>query len=289
MFMQLRFALTFCIVAVVLHSTAARAADNTRYVSITGSNANNCTLAAPCRSLQRGINTTPTGGELRILQSGDYGVNANVSRSMTISANGQTVYLANPITINGDVVVALRGLVLNGQGTTESGILITSASAVHIESCVIHHFFGIGISSNGLELSVLDTIARDNNDSGLVANAAGLTIDNSRFENNRLDGVLVFFNGNATINRSTLSGNGSNGIRVVDGSSITVNATMADQNEGSGLRLLAGTTARISNSTFTGNNKGIDNAGTVRTLGNNVVDGNTNNVVGGTVQTITAF
>ncbi len=288
MFMRVPFAM---LAVAVVCSTHALAADNIRYVSTTGANANACTLAAPCRTFQRGINTTPTGGELRILDSGDYGVNANVNRSMTISANGHTVILGNPITINGDAVVALRGLVLNGQGTTQSGIVILTAIAVHIERCVIHDFFGIGINSNSSELFVIDTIARDNNNSGLVATAAGLTIDNSHFQNNRLDGVLVGNgSGHATINRSTASGNGSNGIRVVDGSIITVNATMAVQNAFAGLRLLTGTTARISNSTFTGNNsKGIDNAGTVRTLGNNVVDGNTNDVVGGTVQAVTPF
>jgi hypothetical protein len=73
MFMHARFASTLAIGTTVLGLTAASAADNTRYVGITGNNANPCTLVQPCRSLQRGINVTPAGGELQILDSGSYG------------------------------------------------------------------------------------------------------------------------------------------------------------------------------------------------------------------------
>jgi hypothetical protein len=121
MSIRTRFVATFALAACTAAacSLAAQAADNTRYVSITGSNSNACSLAAPCRTLQRGINKTPTGGELRILDSGSYGNNAQVNKSMTIFGNGNTVYLNSPLTIGGgslDHVVTLRGLVLNSQG-----------------------------------------------------------------------------------------------------------------------------------------------------------------------------
>ena len=74
----------------------APAADNTRYVSIAGKNTNPCTLAQPCKTLQRGIGLTPAGGELRILDSGFYGNNANIKKSLTITGNGHTVYLGAP-------------------------------------------------------------------------------------------------------------------------------------------------------------------------------------------------
>ena len=64
MFMRVPFAM---LAVVVVWSTPVAAADNIRYVSTTGNNANTCTLSAPCRSLQRGINVTPANGELRIL------------------------------------------------------------------------------------------------------------------------------------------------------------------------------------------------------------------------------
>jgi hypothetical protein len=115
-----------------LPAGAARAVDNTRYIGITGNNANPCTLAQPCRTFQRGINMTPEGGELRILDSGFYGNNATINKSLTITGNGNTVYLGAVLTINeADAVVALGGLVLNGQGTISAGVNIAAASAVH--------------------------------------------------------------------------------------------------------------------------------------------------------------
>ena len=52
--------------ALVLLSAAADA--QVRYIASTGKDANNCASpATPCRTLPRGITTTPAGGELRIL------------------------------------------------------------------------------------------------------------------------------------------------------------------------------------------------------------------------------
>ena len=302
MFMRVPLAM---LAAAVVFTTHAQAADNIRYVSTTGSNANACTLVAPCRTFQRGVNTTPTGGELRILDSGDYGVNANVNRSMTISANGHTVILGNPIIINNaDAVVALRGLVLDGQGAVADGIRINAAAAMHIERCFIRGFTGQGIrvaSSNVDQVFVVDSTVRDNGVFGFNGQVASrVTIDNSHFHNNINVGVLT--GANTTIHRSTASGNSfgifvtsasttsvmsvaavQNGAGfVVSGGSLTADSSVAHGNDGQGLSVSAGGTARISNSTFTNNVTGIqnDDGSTVETRQNNTVRGNTTNVIG---------
>jgi hypothetical protein len=315
MFMRVPFAM---LAVAVVCSTHAQAADNIRYVSTTGANANACTLVAPCRTFQRGVNTTPTGGELRILDSGDYGVNANVNRSMTISANGHTVILGNAITINNaGAVVALRGLTLDGQGTVVDGINIANAAKVHVEQCVIHHFTGQGIVSGAAEVEVfvLDSVSRDNGASGFnLANSTELqrvTIDNSRFENNGSFGVLVQ-SGLATISRSIASGNaqegifslnasvsmtvksttsafnGGDGFRVTNGT-MTVDSSVAHGNGGSGLIVIGSGVGRISNSTFTDNTIGVANGSigaTVETRGNNTARGNSTNNTSGTLTPI---
>ena len=288
----------------------AHAADNTRYVSITGSNANPCTLAQPCKTLQRGINVTPAGGELRILDSGDYGANGNIKKSLTISGNGNTIFVANGIVINkADAVVALRGLVLDGQGTIENGIRIEVAAAVHIERYTIHDFTGNGIPLAtpvvGLQVFVLDSISRDNGGSGLGAALAGgqalATIDNSRFENNGGNGI-AFGNGRITIRRSTASGNGGQGILVVVGEAMimstiaahngqtgfnanangrmVIESSAASGNGTHGLNVFTSGSARISNSTFSRNATGINNGGAVETRENNTVTDNTTNLSG---------
>jgi hypothetical protein len=297
--------LSLTVAAMALLAGHAQAADNTRYIGIAGNNANPCTLAQPCRSLQKAIGVTLAGGEIQILDSGFYGNNATINKSLTITGNGHTVYLGAVLTINkADAVVALRGLVLNGQGTIAEGIRITTAAAVHIERCVVHNFTSHGIVATApdVKVFVLDSIVRDNGGHGFTISGAGashVTIDNSRVENNHGTGVLVS-GGLAAIHRSTVSRHVSQGIFVDGGSAVSVTSTMSVENptgffvksgstltmesslahgNGTGL-FVTGSTARISNSTFTENTIGINNSGVVETRQNNTVRGNTTDVNG---------
>jgi hypothetical protein len=281
----------------VVASSAAQAVDNTRYVSINGSNANACSLAAPCLTLQRGINMTPAGGELRILDSGFYGNNATVNRSMTISGNGNTVFLGAEITIDSaDAMVVLRDLTLNGQGAIANDIHIVAAAAVHIERCVIHNFTrqGINLVAAAVEIFVVGSVSRDNGLDGLRVDAGNLlTVENSRFDNNGTNGVFVF-GSYGTIRRSSVSGNrsfgivgrgfvsvisttathnGTTGFQVTEGS-MTVDSSLASGNGHAGLVTDTTAIARISNSTFTGNSSGIINTNIIETRRNNTVRGN---------------
>jgi hypothetical protein len=301
-------ALAACAAAV---SSAAQAADNTRYVSITGDNANACTLAAPCRSLQRGINETPVGGELRILDSGVSANNGTISKSMTIAGNDNTIFLGTAIVIDdAAAVVTLRGLTLNGQGTVDNGISIVAAAAVHIERCVIHNLTlrGIYATAEGVRVFVADSVSRDNGNAGLQIDAGdSLTIDNSHFDNNATNGVLVLAQSiHATIRRSTASGNGFSGIvghgsvsviltkaaqNGTDGFQVTngsmmVESSLAAGNGARGLNVLAGGIARIANSTLTDNGTGIRNSGTAETRQNNTVEGNGTDLQGNALTAI---
>jgi hypothetical protein len=284
---------------------AAQAADNIRYVSVTGKDSNACTLAAPCRALQRAINVAPAGGEVRVLDSGSYGDTARITKSLTISGYGHIVYLGSRIDVDAAAaVVVLRGLVLNGLGDASNGIRIVAAAAVHIERCTIHGFFegGIEATAPGLRLFVIDTVSRDNRGHGItVAELARLTVDNSRFENNGQSGIGVSAS-HASISRSTVSGNAvhgisalrssvsvmstvaahnvSNGFFIASGTALTVDTALANGNGGAGLRVEVGSTARISSSTFTRNATGVSNAGLLETQVNNTIRGNGTDVVG---------
>ncbi|MPZ57855.1 MAG: hypothetical protein GEU91_15420, partial [Rhizobiales bacterium] len=233
--------------------------------------------------------------------------NATVRKSLTISGNGNTVYLGSPITVDkAGAVVALRGLVLDGQGTIDDGISIVAAAAVHIERCVVHGFtqYGINATANGVEVFVIDSVSRDNGSFGLRTLGAGasrLTVDNSRFDSNDATGVVVL-GGRATISRSTASGNNygialsnasvavmstmvvqnsNTGFTAGSGSTMTVESSVAHGNGVSGLTVGGGGVARISNSTFTSNATGIFNSGgTIETRQNNTVRGNATNVSG---------
>jgi hypothetical protein len=282
--------LTLVACATAAYSSAAQAVDNTRYISITGNDASDCTLAAPCRNLPRGKNSTPAGGELRILDSGDYGNSGTVNKSLTISGNGNTVFLRNPIIIdNANAVVTLRGLTLNGQGTIANGISIVAAAVVHIENCVVHNFSQDGIigTADGVSMFVVNSVSRDNGGGGLVFNAgASLTIDNSHFDNNVANGVWALGqDALVTIRRSTASGNGFNGFQAFAGV-MTLDSSLGAGNNLRGLNIVRPAIGRISNSTFTDNSTGINNSGTVETRQNNTVRGNQIDLQGNSLTSI---
>jgi hypothetical protein len=280
-----------------------------RFVSTSGSDANSCTLAAPCRTIQRGVDETPGRGELRILDSGAYGGAVVIAKSMTISGDGATVILSGSpaITINRASAIVLRDFLLNGRGagTAGDGIVVTNATAVHIVDCEIERFTGSGIvlpvTAVDTELFVSDSISRGNGANGLVVagsgNNARLIVSHSRFENNAGNGIEV--SGiESTITHSVLSGNTGNGIsqagagsemnvtwttaanngvggyRVAVGAQMTLESSVARGNATGLFTISSGTIARISNSVFTNNTVGIENGAPVHTRGNNTVAGN---------------
>jgi nitrous oxidase accessory protein NosD len=264
-------------------ATAAQAG-RLSYVSSAGNDANACTLAAPCRTLTHAIAATTHGGEVRVIDSAGYGAAITIGKSITVSGDGATIF-AGAITINNaSAVVTLRGLVLNGGGAAASskGVTIAAAETVHIERCTIHGFpqHGILLSGAAADLTVTDSIARDNGQNGVEVDSsttARLTVDNSRFENNGNIGVFML-SGVATITRSLASGNGNHGF-VADTATtrMTLDSSTARGNTNDGLLVLSGATAVISNSVFTNNAFGLaaTSDATLLTRQNNTVWGNT--------------
>jgi hypothetical protein len=316
----LRLPLGACAAALLLPLAAEAAV--TRYVATNGNDSNNCRLNTPCRTLQRGVNRTPAGGELIVLNSGDYGNSLAINDSITISADGVTATLLDPggITINNaGAVVVLRGLHLKGTGVSGvSGILVQNAAAAHIERSTIESFRSRGIyfTADNAQLFVTDSIVRNNSLSGLQVEAsnARVAIDNSRFENNSSNGVMFVGATQSTITRSVTSGNSSNGITMntgrmnvtsttaahngtngylaISGGEMTLESSVARGNGASGLRVADGNSrARVSRSVFTDNGIGVsNNGGNVQTFENNILLGNTTNLSNsGTITTPAPF
>ena len=189
-------------------SASAYAADNTRYISITGNNADPCTLTRPCRSLPKAIQVTPAGGEIRILDSGFYGNNATINKSLTITGNGNTIFLGNIIFIKtAGTVVTLRDLTLSGEGAAvQDGIRIAAAATVHIERCVIHGFpdDAISLEANAAaKVFVIDSTLRDNGAGLDVRETSVVRISNSTITGNAI----------GIVNTGTVETRGNNTIR----------------------------------------------------------------------------
>jgi hypothetical protein len=198
--------------------------------------------------------------------------------------------------------------------------LISNAAAVHIENCTVQRFTQNGIQLDTIaELFIVDSIARDNGDSGLSVSGNGegtgvarLTVDNSHFLNNGEEGIGVD-DTRSYITRSIASGNGTQGIRQggqiggrmhvasttasnnADGFFVThghmiLESAIAEGNQFNGLFVAQGAQALISNSTFTDNQTGVHHVGVVATRNNNTVTVNTSNDQGaGAVNSFTPF
>jgi hypothetical protein len=179
--------------AVVLAWPAAslQAQLNRSAVSVTGDDANACTPAAPCRTFNRAISQTNTGGEVLALTSGGYGP-FEVSRSMTIqaapgvyagvTATGGSIAV-RVLTTAGSLVV-LRGLTLEGLGTGDTGIFQPNGNAgeLVVDRCVVAGFAGSIVTSYGLTLT--DTVVRDYFSYGvLIAGSGEGTLDGLRTSN----------------------------------------------------------------------------------------------------------
>src|SRR5262249_44987293 len=136
---------------VVLHTGPTMAVTFPKtYVSNTGSNANNCsTVALACASFASALTSTAPGGEITVVNTGDYGP-LTINKSINITNDGAGEASLMPIPNSGSIsisagagdIVSLRGLVLDGQGVGQSGIVLQQASGVHVQNCVVRNFQG---------------------------------------------------------------------------------------------------------------------------------------------------
>jgi hypothetical protein len=300
-----------------MFSSAAHAAHLT-FVAANGNDTRPCTaIGAPCLTLQRAVNVTDAGGEVRVLSPLVGG--ATIRKSLTIS--GDDVPIIGRIVISQPgITVTLRGLALNGRNALTNGILISNAAAVHIDNCTVQRFTQNGIQLDAAaELFVIDSIARDNGDSGLDISGDGagvgharLTVDNSRFANNGSAGIAVE-DTDSNITRTIVSGNVTQGILqggqfggrmhvaatsasdngdgfFVTSGHMLMESAIAEGNQFNGLFVGQDAAALISNSTFTDNQTGVHHVGVVATRNNNSVTVNTTNDQGaGAVNSFTPF
>lgn len=275
------------------------------YVSATGNDANNCfVLTAPCKTLQRTINQTNAGGEVRLLSR--LISNGFVNKNITIDGGGNT--LIGTVAINSaSAIVAFRRIDLNGVNGFPAGLNILSAAAVHVEHVTIERYAdGILLAAGtATELSVSNSTIADNSDNGIDVTAgstAKLMIADSVLANNSNNG-LQLFGGFAAVVRSTVTGSNGAGLFVVGATLVARDTTLAasaeNLNVGSGgiatlksvtLRDAAagassifvgsGGLVRLATSVLTNNVVAIDNNGTVQTLDDNILDGNGTDVSG---------
>jgi hypothetical protein len=286
-----------CFALVLLYSAAAGAQTPRVFVTAQGNDANLCTATAPCRTITHALGVVDTYGEVVIAEDGDYD-NFVVTKSVTVAAApgvyaGITANKADGVDIyrlSTEDFVTLRNLTIKATNAPSgtNGIYNDSAGNVYIENCNISGVTnGIWTSAPG-KIVVHDATIRFctmgiylYSPNGWIIN--GL-VDNSRLERNNV-GIYVASNARATIHSCAFFSNGGYGVKAfstlsgiqaetnVDGSTFHANGTGIASGGNSGGTGLA----RISNNIISKNLTGVAvlGTGTIYSLQNNVISGNT--------------
>jgi hypothetical protein len=235
------------------------------FVSGHGLDTNPCTVTAPCRTFQHAHDTIPTPehGEIDVLDPAGYGP-LTITKGISIQAHGfggVSATMGSAITINVATSdpVTINGLLLEGAGTSFSGINITSGLSVTILNTVVRGF-QTGIydanTTSGSNLLVEDTVASDNGTGGI-------------------DLIPAAPFAQATLNRITANRNQWGiGIAGNAGSKTMIANSVLSNNINIGLDVEAGT-AWLAKTVISGNNAGVNVAGgKVNTYGDNYINDN---------------
>jgi parallel beta helix pectate lyase-like protein len=295
--MNIRRAFVLAITLQLSALAAFATAQRTFVSAATGSDTNPCSRTAPCRNFAAALPATSPGGEIIVLDSGGYG-SVVISQGVTIKAPSG-VYAG--ITVQGNGVgasinvpttdsVVLHGLTITGLGGL-TGISWTGGSDLHVENCVVSNFAnGYGIfdqsdtqNNNYTFLFVSNTVIRN---AAFMIYALGGTVnavhDRIHVDESRLEGTGgnqsgLFGSGNvrATITRSVVDGMLAGIFALNSGTWMTVDQCSISHSA-FGVDADTGSFVRISRSTLTQNQYGLYiNGGTIETLGNNTIHGNT--------------
>lgn len=295
--------LSFALAAVaflILTAGPTSAAFTRTYVSNSGDDANDCSLATPCRFFSGALPKTNIGGEIVALSDGEYG-SILITKSVTLMA-APGVHAALGRNVNEDVVtvniraggtVVLRNLYISRIASGGVGILVKSGATLHVEGCTVARFtgnsgLGISILSGTAKTYIKDSFIRDNG-TGIFAGGRVL-IDNTRIENNNSTGtgfgVGVPAGAKVTIRNSTVAGHSVGlSLQISTNAVLTVEDCVIFNNTDAGIAIVGlnadGGTVRVSNSVVTQNGKGFSNVeGVFESRGNNTVRGNMTNTSG---------
>jgi hypothetical protein len=266
--------------------------------SSTASDSGTCPRTAPCATFAYALRQTNAGGEVDVLDSGDFGF-VDIRKSVSIVADGVLGGILVPscfptpcdaifVSVGANDVVVLRGLTLNGVGTGGRGINFSAGGVLHVENCTISNF-AIGIAAyDARQVFIKDTIVRNNGNVGIQfapfsANTTA-SLDNVRAEDNSDDGILVQTQTSVTVSmrNSVIAGNGTgiSDFASSTGHVINLESSIVSGNSSDGISSDgANSTINITNVTVVKNGTGLSetNGGHIVSFGNNKVTDNTTN------------
>lgn len=281
--------------------TMAQAQTARTWVAGLGSDANPCSLTAPCKTIAGAYNKTLAGGQINLLDANSVGA-LTISKSITIDASESFAGVLavggfNAIVVNTAAtdVVVLRGLAIDGNLKTGlSGIRFMQGGELHVENCTIQNFSGKGITFEptlaNSRLFVKDSILRNNTGAGISIQpgvnpaSAFVSIDHTRMDSNQ-NGLTAFDKTVVTVSDSLASGNTANGFlataSAVASTEINLERCVSTLNGSNGIRAIGGggnfATIRATNVAVFSNATGLSAGanGVIFSFGNNRIAGNT--------------
>lgn len=283
-----------------ISSQSANASGLVRYVSSTGSNQNNCQIEAPCRSIRVGLKRTPAGGELRLLDSGQFGNTATIKRAVTLSGAKPGVSVTKfTLTINAPgASVALRNISFIGGNATTTAVSLMAAAQVSFENSLVEGYTTYGVFAGGFagRINLSHTTLRSNGDGFFVNNGAAtkMSVNRSRFIGNQRRG-LVLVGAQASIAESEFAGNQNaivvsdsavlsievtqvvnnyNGVRTTGNCELMIKSSNLSNNQGTGLSIGSSNNVQLADTTIVANETGIANAGTLESYRTNIINRN---------------
>lgn len=294
-------------VASILYASPAAAQATRTWISGVGDDVNPCSRTAPCKTFAGAISKTAAGGEIDCLDPGGFGT-VMITKSITLDCRETEGSIlasgTSGINVNGaNIVVVLRGLSINGAGTTPGtyGIHVFQAQSVTVEDSYIFGFgsgAGRGISvdttSSNVQLFVNNTTINNNTGGGIVLQpsagfSGGADLNNVRLLGNGVAGLaLSTASGatalSATMTNSQIAGGGVAGASgvvakaptgtatiVIKSSSISGNPVYGINSNGAGAAVRVGDTAITNNGTALN----AVNSAKLESFGDNDVTGNT--------------
>jgi hypothetical protein len=292
-----------CAIALLAPGAAWATTSPRTWVSGIGNDTAACARAAPCQTFNAALAATSPGGEIDVLDPGEYGPAGNtnagsgattgpvsITHSVTIDAGESTAGVSPPTATNAfdinapGAIVKLIGLNINGQGGPGLvGVNVIAAKQVWIESSLIYGFSVAGIefspSDSTSQLFVNGTRVENNGGDGIVAVSGGtdsVMLDGDSFNDNAC-GVVAASTGiqsgtpDFTQNCGTKASGGAGSLKLS-----AIGGTI-DANAGTGV-LANGAAAAVTlaSDAITGNAVGLEKTGggTITSLGALELSGN---------------
>ena len=293
---------------VLLPAVPAQAASQRTWVSGQGSDGNPCTRALPCATLTAAFAATNAGGEIAIIDTGNFTnpTILNITKSISIVSEGATASLGGSsvgLTINAGPsdLIFLRGLTIDGANTASFvGINFNTGGTLHIENCIIKNVAlsassGIHFLPNSAsKLTVQDTtvafIQGGTTGAGILvgpsSGGSAQVVLNRVNVDSGVFGVAVDSSGstggiNMTVSDSVISGNSQDGIiAVTSGGGAPIGLYVKNTksvNNNIGIRSIGpNVNVRVDGSSVIGNGTGLSfsGGGALLTFGNNAVRAN---------------